>query len=134
MSVTREQVDQFLRNDENWPHLDGTWFLRALDHFAPPISRMSVEEIARSIFDSPEWKNDAQISSHFAAAHAVHRLAQPVARVDEDAKAKRLAGIFWRRAEARRADKSDEQIWADLYASQRNGWRAVAEAKEAGDA
>jgi hypothetical protein len=107
---------------------------------ARPIDGMSVEEI-RKEFPEPYPdvpRNRAELLAIINCildtnARIAHRLAQPVARVDEDARAKKMCGTFWRIAMPIKWENTDdEQIW-NAKPVDHPAWRAVA-AKEAGDA
>lgn len=105
----------------------------ARELLAPPIARMSVEEcraLAKRAWAEHKGGVEESLS---AVGDAFHRLAQPAARVDEDAGAKRLAFVHLQNSE-RVGDYDADRLWASFTEPQRNGWRAVAAAKEAGDA
>lgn len=108
---------------------------------APPISRMSVEEIREEMHKTcdkqiPKHIDDIYNQLTLIFARVAHRLAQP-ARVDEDRKARELAWLQYDTAypdgHPNRGYNNPEALWANKSDAWRNGWRAVA-AKEAGDA
>jgi hypothetical protein len=144
MSVTRKMIEDWVCK-KGW--CDGSRdgeinnILAALDHFAPPIARMSVEEIEaamdramQGVFIGSQLAPNgmAYNLSHARRRYAeeIHRLAQPVPKVDPDAEAKRLAWEWAKACGASSMYTSAENMWLSIAESQRNGWRAVAAAKK----
>lgn len=136
--VTREAVEKWCVEAWGFKQPATDIILAALSHFAParearPIDGMSVEEIEKAFLKARGGDLSAGVITK-SDARVAHRLAQPVPVVDADAEAKRLAFIWWLRqaseVEARRY--SSEEYWCcAIDEDTRNGWRAVAAAKEA---
>ena len=139
MSVTREEVAKFYEKycadtgaPPFTPEVISAAILAALNHFAPPIARMSVKEIEREMGKSEHvfLRHEVRVLTVGDAAEIAHRLAQP-ARVDADARAKELN---WERCQCFDAQPpGPDAAWEYCTEAEKNFWRKQA-AKEAGDA
>ena len=106
---------------------------RARELLAPPIARMSVEEcrtLAKETWAAHKGSLEASI---YAVGDAFHRLAQPAARVDEDARARAKALRHHQARIGPGAKAEAKDIWQAIGERERQFWRGEA-AKETGDA
>ena len=89
------------------------------------IEGMSVDQIETEM-QMGRRGGTALIEERSQCARVAHRLANtPAAQADPDARAKAMAGRYWRRAQPHCSDKSNEQIWSDLPREQRDAWRTI---------
>lgn len=137
--VTREEVKDWYHDHYNAVATNGmiTAIIDALSHFAPPpaplppICGMSRAECRMLAHDLFLQHNGTMSSAVGIIGEEFHRLAQ-LAQVDPDAEAKRLCWEYLKTVNyGMHGDK--EAAWADCSEHNRNGWRAVAAAKEHGE-